>query len=127
MIRRILSDDPDERMPPPDDHPEGLTPEEIEKLTAWVEQGAVWEDHWAYELPQPMALPEVHAQGWARSGVDRFIQARLESEGLQAMAEASPEQWLRRVPDDPGGLLRRKFRHQYTERGRNRGDEAQAW
>lgn len=25
------------------------------------------------------------------------------------------EQWLRRVPDDPGGLLRNKFKHQYNE------------
>ncbi len=27
------------------------------------------------------------------------------------------EQWLRRVPDDPGGLLKRKFELQYRERG----------
>jgi len=27
------------------------------------------------------------------------------------------EQWLRRVPDDPGGLLRRKFRYQSQARG----------
>ena len=26
------------------------------------------------------------------------------------------EQWLRRIPDDPGGLLRRKFRYQYQRR-----------
>ncbi len=26
--------------------------------------------------------------------------------------------WLRRVPDDPGGLLRRKFQYQYRQRGR---------
>ena len=26
------------------------------------------------------------------------------------------EQWLRRVPDDPGGLLRRKFAHEYKQR-----------
>mgnify|MGYP003334114815 CR=1 FL=1 len=28
------------------------------------------------------------------------------------------EQWLRRVPDDPGGLLRRKFQQQYEQRTR---------
>jgi Ca-activated chloride channel family protein len=26
------------------------------------------------------------------------------------------QQWLRRVPDDPGGLLRRKFEQQYEDR-----------
>jgi Ca-activated chloride channel family protein len=37
------------------------------------------------------------------------------------------EQWLRRVPDDPGGLLRRKFRHQYTQREHRSGDEVEGW
>lgn len=38
--------------------------------------------------------------------------ARREQERQQAM-----EQWLRRIPDDPGGLLRRKFRYQYQRQG----------
>ena len=33
--------------------------------------------------------------------------------------EEAMEQWLRRVPNDPGGLLRRKFREQYERRGRD--------
>ncbi len=28
------------------------------------------------------------------------------------------EQWLKRIPDDPAGLLRRKFKYQYNQRGR---------
>lgn len=31
--------------------------------------------------------------------------------------EQALEQWLRRVPDDPGGLLQRKFYYQYQQRG----------
>jgi Ca-activated chloride channel family protein len=44
-------------------------------------------------------------------------------------AEQATEQWLRRIPDDPGGLLRRKFYYQYRERGDRAGDEEidQAW
>jgi Ca-activated chloride channel family protein len=42
-------------------------------------------------------------------------------EDAQAM-----EQWLRRIPDDPGGLLRRKFRNQHLQRGA-REDESEAW
>ena len=30
------------------------------------------------------------------------------------------EQWLRRIPDDPGGLLRRKFLYQYQQRAQQR-------
>lgn len=43
----------------------------------------------------------------------------LDEEERQAL-----QQWLRRVPDDPGGLLRRKFQQQYEERLRQ--GEAQA-
>jgi len=37
------------------------------------------------------------------------------------------EQWLRRIPDDPGGLLRRKFRYEYQRRGGPGADESQDW
>ena len=37
------------------------------------------------------------------------------------------EQWLRRIPDDPGGLLRRKFMMQYKERGLSRHNYEQDW
>jgi len=35
------------------------------------------------------------------------------------MSEQAANQWLRKIPDDPGGLLRRKFLFQYKSRGRN--------
>ena len=35
-------------------------------------------------------------------------ESKLTPEQKQAL-----EQWLRRVPDDPAGLLRNKFRYQY--------------
>ncbi len=44
------------------------------------------------------------------------------------------EQWLRRIPNDPGGLLRRKFRYQYQRMGKDQDgnnlwpdNEAQPW
>ncbi len=52
---------------------------------------------------------------------------QADSEPQQTEEQQAIEQWLRRVPDDPGGLLRRKFRHQYTQRNRNSGDEVRAW
>ncbi|MDQ6965009.1 MAG: hypothetical protein Q9M13_08845, partial [Mariprofundales bacterium] len=45
---------------------------------------------------------------------------------LQREAEQSRQQWLRRIPDDPGGLLRRKFQYQYRQRGEQR-EERQSW
>jgi len=48
--------------------------------------------------------------------------ARLEEQ----MSEQAAEQWLRKIPDDPGGLLRRKFLYQYRKRG-GVDEEAQSW
>lgn len=44
----------------------------------------------------------------------------------QQMSEQATEQWLRKIPDDPGGLLRRKFIYQYRKRG-GVDAEAQSW
>jgi Ca-activated chloride channel homolog len=55
--------------------------------------------------------------------------------GRQAAIEPQPteeqqatEQWLRRIPDDPGGLLRRKFLYQYRQRAASAdSDRGQTW
>ncbi|MCK5649552.1 MAG: hypothetical protein KAI22_11805, partial [Gammaproteobacteria bacterium] len=43
-------------------------------------------------------------------------QASLSKDKLSPEERQSVENWLRRVPDDPGGLLRRKFLYQYQQR-----------
>ena len=65
--------------------------------------------------------------------------AQLSEEQLEALrreqeAQQAMEQWLRRIPNDPGGLLRRKFRYQYQRMGRDQDgnnlwpdDEVQPW
>ena len=47
----------------------------------------------------------------------------------QPLDEASQanEQWLRRIPDNAGGLLKRKFQYQYRQRGQRSTDDAEAW
>jgi Ca-activated chloride channel family protein len=42
-------------------------------------------------------------------------------------AARATEQWLRRIPDDPGGLLRRKFLYQYRQQQEPASEEAQPW
>ena len=44
----------------------------------------------------------------------------------QQMSEQAAQQWLRKIPDDPGGLMRRKFLYQYRQRG-DADKEAQTW
>jgi len=47
---------------------------------------------------------------------------------LNSEEQQAAEQWLRRIPDDPGGLLRRKFLYQYRQRAAQTDNaESQAW
>ncbi|HAC35337.1 MAG TPA: hypothetical protein DCF45_12550, partial [Gammaproteobacteria bacterium] len=41
--------------------------------------------------------------------------------------QQATEQWLRRIPDDPGGLLRRKFQYQYQRQGRPADSQGDSW
>lgn len=52
-------------------------------------------------------------------------QSEMEQNWSEEDAQAM-EQWLRRIPDDPGGLLRRKFRNQHERRGAP-ADESRKW
>ncbi|HEV7282751.1 MAG TPA: PSD1 and planctomycete cytochrome C domain-containing protein [Pirellulaceae bacterium] len=102
-IRRILSDDESEKMPPPDSHKK-LTAKEIETLTKWVEQGAEWSGHWAYVAPERAADPPVKDAVWSRNFVDRFVLARLEEQGLPPSPPTDPVTLVRRLSFDLTGL-----------------------
>ncbi|NKB38225.1 MAG: VWA domain-containing protein [Gammaproteobacteria bacterium] len=41
--------------------------------------------------------------------------------------QQATEQWLRRIPDDPAGLLRRKFLYQYQKSQNRNNEEEKAW
>ena len=43
-------------------------------------------------------------------------QQPAEAEALSSEEQLAAQQWLRRIADDPGGLLRRKFLYQYRQR-----------
>ena len=61
-----------------------------------------------------------------REAEQQQMQAQLAEQMTEEEQQQAVEQWLRRIPDDPGGLLRRKFKRQYRERGpapRRNGEE----
>jgi hypothetical protein len=103
LFKRITSADPDEKMPPPDSNRK-VTPEQIEKLKRWIDEGAKWETHWAFVAPKKNPLPKVQKVEWPRNGIDYFVLSRLEQESLQPAAEARKETLLRRVSLDLTGL-----------------------
>ena len=92
--QRIISTDPDEVMPPPKSHKPPLSPAQRTILKTWIEQGAKYERHWAFEPPKPSP----------GSSIDSFIQDRLAQENLSPSPAASPATLIRRVSLDLTGL-----------------------
>ncbi|MCK5727544.1 MAG: VWA domain-containing protein [Thiotrichaceae bacterium] len=54
-------------------------------------------------------------------------QAVPQANNLNNEEKMAAEQWLKRIPDDPGGLLRRKFKYQYQQRENQRAPEVKPW
>ncbi len=101
LIRRLTATDPEEVMPPAKANHQ-LTPAQIERVRRWVNEGAVWGRHWAFEMPVRPAIP---GQGAGlRNPIDAFIQTRLAKEGLQPSVEAPRLTLLRRVTLDLTGF-----------------------
>jgi hypothetical protein len=103
MIRRILSDDESEVMPPPE-LKRPLTDEQKEILVRWVRQGAEYQPHWSLITPTRPVPPDVRHDAWVRNPIDRFVAAKLEEAGLEPMPEADRHALARRVSLDLTGL-----------------------
>ncbi len=107
MLRRLTSDDPDERMPPADSN-RPLRDGNRARLVKWLRSGAAWpsdDRHWAFVPPKRPRLAKVRDADWPRNGIDHFVLARLEREGLTPSPEANKPTLLRRVTLDLTGLL----------------------
>lgn len=103
LMDRVADPDEDYRMPPPE-HGRGLDEGEIATLREWIDQGARWDQPWAFVPPEPVTPPVVQATEWPRARIDAFVLSRLEAEGLTPSPEADRGQWLRRVTFDLIGL-----------------------
>lgn len=97
-LARILSDDPDEVMPPPKTK-KTVSPAEAEILRRWIAEGAEYKGHWAFE---PIAATET---GDGQHPVDQFVRAELQRKGIQPSPEADPATLIRRLSLDLTGLL----------------------
>ena len=103
LMKRILSDDPEEIMPPPKTK-KNLTIEQKEILRKWITSGADYQDHWAFVRPKKPKVPGIANEPKVKNNIDRFVLARLKLEELEPAAEASPETLIRRVSFSLTGL-----------------------
>ncbi len=105
IYTRLITDDEDERMPPADAEKQ-VTPEEIELIKRWIDQGAPWQQHWSLVTPERPSVPDSgHGdERWSRNVIDRFVLARLDKASLAPSPEADRITLLRRVTLDLAGL-----------------------
>lgn len=109
MIRRILSNDPEEIMPPPEIK-KPLSAEQKKLLVDWVQSGAEYQQHWSYIAPMKADVPTVAESvktkyaSWPQNPIDNFILKKLVENGLTPAAEADRRTLARRVSLDITGL-----------------------
>ena len=103
VVRRILSDDPDEQMPPRSSN-KSLSDDQKQLLIRWVESGAKYEQHWSFVPPVLPEAPKDASDQWSRNEIDRFIVARLVEEGLSPSPATDTRTLIRRVFLDLVGL-----------------------
>ena len=79
---------------------------EIETLTEWIREGAVYRPHWAFEAPQRPKVPTPHDDAtWVKTPIDDFVLTKMQLAGLHPSAEAEKTALIRRVTLDLTGLL----------------------
>lgn len=103
ILRRIVSDDPDEQMPPSSTKLAKLTPTEIQTLRTWIEQGAEYEGHWAFRSLSKEALG-THTANDAGTRIDDVVISGLAGRGLKMQPEADRNTLIRRLGFDITGL-----------------------
>jgi len=103
LIARLVSDDPEEAMPPPKANKPRFSPEEVALMKRWIDQGAEYEEHWSFKKPVRPAMPAI---GESRSDhpVDRFLDAKRAGKELPRNGPADPSTLIRRLSYDLRGL-----------------------
>ncbi|MBM3725515.1 MAG: DUF1553 domain-containing protein [Acidobacteria bacterium] len=90
-------------MPPLASH-KTLTDAEKDVVRRWIEQGAQWQEQWAFKTPVRTPLPPVKNTEWVRNAIDRFVLARMEAAGLAPAPESDRRTLARRLALDLTGL-----------------------
>ena len=109
LIKRLTHSDPELRMPY--QRPQ-LSEEEIDLLKTWIDQGAKWGKHWAYQaVKEPEFKSQIQAAGIGSEDsedkmapIDQLIREKLTEKGMGPSPEEEPLRLLRRVALDLTGL-----------------------
>ena len=105
LFARITTTDTSLLMPKVSSKLPRLSEHEVAILKKWIEQGAKYEPHWAFVVPQKAALPTVNEKSWPVNEIDYFILSKMERQGLSPNETADKERLLKRVCMDLTGIL----------------------
>ena len=108
LLKRVLSDDADLKMPPPDSG-KTIKPHELSLLQRWVREGATWEGHWAFQPIRRPKLPEFSELSTAemaflQNPIDRLVLEGIRRHALTPSPAADPITLARRLSFDLRGL-----------------------
>jgi mono/diheme cytochrome c family protein len=114
LVARVSGSTAGTQMPPAG---APLSQAEIDALREWIASGAEWPDsaarpeiadagqsHWAFKQPELPPVPAIESQQTVANPVDRFILAKLESEGAEPSPQADKNTLVRRIYFDLTGL-----------------------
>jgi len=104
LVKRVLSKESDEVMPPAHAKKPAVTPAQAEVIARWIDEGAKFDQHWAYVKPASPAIPTVKNQAWVRNTIDAFIAQGHEKNGYTPAGEADKVTLIRRLSFDLLGL-----------------------
>ena len=114
LIWRVTTSDVDDHMPPASSKVGRLTPDEVKTLRLWIEQGAPYEQHWAFIPLAPAKVPIVVLKPSQKASeslpltpptpIDALVWSKLASQGLRPQPEAERATLIRRVSLDLTGL-----------------------
>jgi len=103
LVDRIHSIRASHHMPPPESNLE-LTEREKRIIEKWIDQGAQWDRHWAYNAPVKRAPSVSESYRWSNDIIDRFVAQQMNKKGLKPAPKAPKEILLRRLYFDLVGL-----------------------
>ena len=103
LYRRLTTTESEERMPPANSGKQ-LNAHQRDLIKRWIEQGAKWQGHWAYNLPHKPEVPPVDEAGFVKNAIDRFILAELQARKISHVGPADRAMLLRRLSLDLTGL-----------------------
>src|SRR5262245_31076555 len=104
LYTKVTTDDPDEVMPPPHAKKPAITAEKAALLKRWIDEGAKFDQHWAYVKPSRPEVPAVKNPAWVRNALDAFVAQGHERNGFAPAPEADKVTLIRRLSFDLIGL-----------------------